>query len=630
VTGLRELAFRHWQESRMLLAIQTLLVLVSLAVGAALAFVLLSGWRSAARHNALERGAALSQAVAEAALPKIQQGDTEGLCRLLTSVKRQYSLLSATILDTGGNFVSRCSGGSLKDDLAASDVARKLSSVEGGQFFARDPVAGGEVIVFVRPVDSASRTVGQLRMIAAAPGWLPFNLSDLRSASLGIGVIGMLLLVGAYAATCTLRPLLALCGQIGSTGQLGNQRPLPVDGPTEVRRIAAGWNDMLSSFEQKHDTLHAANRELQLQSSISLYEKKKTDYVLDSLADGLIVLDKEQQVLRCNPAAELLLEVKESELVGCRAADVLPELGSVANAAGAPRALGQVTREVTVSRGDTEMTLQVTASPVSGADGHNIGSVLVVRDASQQRAERQARNEFVATVTHELRAPLTNIRSYVELLTDPDQDSPELRKEFFNVVSSESERLSNLISNLLNISKIEEGGYVLQRSPTKTRKLLQESIESVSSQAQSKNTHLQADLPDKLPELEVDKDMIRVVLMNLLSNGLKYTEAGGSVIVSAEETGDELRVHVTDTGCGIAQEDLPKVFDKFFRGRSAARHATGSGLGLAVSRQIARLHGGDLYVQSQIGEGTRVTLALPTKPNEVFADAQLQAAGVDH
>jgi signal transduction histidine kinase len=209
---------------------------------------------------------------------------------------------------------------------------------------------------------------------------------------------------------------------------------------------------------------------------------------------------------------------------------------------------------------------------------------------------------------------LSAIKSYAEMLIDNEADTPALRAEFFNTINEEADRLERLIDNMLNISKIEIGGLVLNKSPVRTRKMLEDALTSVRATAKSKSIDMSADLPDDMPDVDLDKELIRVVVMNLLGNAIKYTDPGGSIVVSGEIDPDEMRVHVVDTGWGIPLDEQEKVFEKFFRGqRTGSEKATGNGLGLALAREIACLHGGDLRLLSEEGKGSKFTLHLPLK-----------------
>lgn len=616
LTRLCDLAFTHWQRSRVLLAIQSLLVIVSLLVGGVLVLVALSGWRTVMRQQIVQRGGVLSRLLAETALPKLLEADSARLQELLLSVEGERHLVEATLTDRSGQPVASLRRVQLPEALPSTALA-----ATGGFFFTKGPEGNNELVVFLHPIDSSARTEGHLRLVMAGPGWMPFSLSDRRSAAIGISIIGTLLFFGTYAAGRTLRPVYRLAEVIGGSRCSEGFREMPVEHVGEFSDVARGWNQMVGQFERVRQEMQETNRRLQLRSGLVQYEKKQIETLLDELPDGIVVIDADGKVSRFTQGAARLLGVNAERALGQNAAEALPMLAEIVRNAAQPTS-GHRVEEVVLQHGETPVALQVMVRPLNQSNGRD-ELLVAIREVTQAKAEEQARNDFVATVTHELRTPLTNIRSYLELITEDGNDSVELRKEFFNVVNAETDRLQSLISNLLNISKIEMGGYVAQRSPIKTQKLIEQIVSSVEPQATSKSIRLEVRLPEKLPDLEADKEMIQVVLMNLLSNGLKYTDSGGTVVLSVEEQNNELLIHITDTGCGIPEEDLPKLFQKFYRGRNAASKAAGSGLGLALSRQIARLHGGDLRVHSRVGEGTRVTLVLPKKPEETLEYAQV-------
>jgi signal transduction histidine kinase len=255
-------------------------------------------------------------------------------------------------------------------------------------------------------------------------------------------------------------------------------------------------------------------------------------------------------------------------------------------------------------------TFKATVSSIIDNDEKFIGSFLLIRNITQQKIAEQARSEFISAVSHELKNPLSTIKSYVELLINQVIDDNTTKYEFYNTINDETDRMTRLIDNLLNLSKIELG--LLQIKPTRVRmrQLLTDCFQAMESQAFAKGIAFELHLAEKLSALEVDKDLLGVVIMNLLSNALKYTPGGGEVTVAAEETDEELVIHVRDSGIGIPEADLPRIFERFYRGQNSDK-AAGSGLGLALAQQIMYLHGGALTVTSQQHQGSQFTLTLP-------------------
>jgi signal transduction histidine kinase len=220
--------------------------------------------------------------------------------------------------------------------------------------------------------------------------------------------------------------------------------------------------------------------------------------------------------------------------------------------------------------------------------------------------------DFLAEASHELLTPLTSIKSYAELLSTGDCDTEEMRKELYNTINTETDRLTDLVRNLLNVSKLETGHLDMQRALVKTDWLVDQCLPAVQAAAADKDITIEKRLPDVFPTIMGDKELLKVVLVNILGNAVKYTPEGGTVRLALFQQDHDVFVEVSDTGCGIASEDLPRVFEKFYRGSgSSVRDQVGSGLGLATALQIAKLHGGTIDVQSEPGKGSCFTVKVP-------------------
>jgi len=276
--------------------------------------------------------------------------------------------------------------------------------------------------------------------------------------------------------------------------------------------------------------------------------------------------------------------------------------------------------DLEVKRKNGTRHFHIAQFPVLDNTGKPGGAITTFRDITQTKLEERARKEFVSSVTHELRAPLTAIKSYVEMLIDDETRDRDLQREFFNTINEEADRLARLIDDMLNMSKIEVGNLVLNKSIVRTRKLIEDAVKGVRSAAKNKSIELEASITEDLPDVQADKDMVRVVVTNLLGNGIKYTQEGGKVFLNAELTTDPasakgrrtIALTVEDNGPGIPEDELDKIFEKFYRGKTTAgQKVVGNGLGLALAREIATLHGGDIKVASTLGEGSKFTFLLP-------------------
>ena len=237
------------------------------------------------------------------------------------------------------------------------------------------------------------------------------------------------------------------------------------------------------------------------------------------------------------------------------------------------------------------------------------------RDVTQQRLAEDMRDKFLAAATHELRTPLTNIRAYAEsLAAGKDDIDVESQKRFYNVIQSEAVRLSQLIDDLLDVSRMQAGALAIERREMDLARMIDEVGQKIEATMQNREVEFRRDLPPKFPKIMADKSKLAAALVNLLGNAAKYTPAGGRVTFRVDIAEEKIEFAVADTGIGIAPEELPRVFDRFFRSADdRVRDIPGSGLGLSLAQEIARLHGGDLTVDSELNVGSIFRLSLPLK-----------------
>ncbi|MBI3247488.1 MAG: PAS domain-containing protein [Deltaproteobacteria bacterium] len=396
---------------------------------------------------------------------------------------------------------------------------------------------------------------------------------------------------------------------------------LPVWNEDEVGALERGFQRLVSRF---HEEVRALQN-----------EGKKLAAVLQSMAEGVIVIDPAGNVVLCNRAAQdlfglsLAQEWRGKPVQAFSRHPVLPELlREVAN-----RRPGDApaSREFEVE-GTYPRYLSASAMPVYGEGTMVSGYVLVFHDLTQIRRLEAVRSDFVANVSHELRTPLTAIKGYAETLLNGALKEPETAARFLTIIDRHSERLSRLIDELLTLSNLELGKTELRREIVLLAELASDVLEVVKDKAERGGVQLQHTVPLDLPALTADGDRLQQVLLNLVDNAIKYTPAGGTVVVSARtvftptstvqsgdgsETevalpGDWVEVSVTDTGCGIPAADLPRLTQRFYRvDKARSRELGGTGLGLAIVKHIVQGHGGFLHIESQVQQGTTVRLFLP-------------------
>lgn len=232
---------------------------------------------------------------------------------------------------------------------------------------------------------------------------------------------------------------------------------------------------------------------------------------------------------------------------------------------------------------------------------------------SKKKEIEQIENEFISHLYHELLSPLGSIKGFAStMLVDKEMDE-ETRTEFLNIINEESERLALLIENLLDLSKIEYGQIKMDKQKVQILEIVQDAVSNLKPEYEKKKIELKTDMPQDIPSIFCDRDIILKVMVNLLLNALKFTPEGGRVTVSVEKEKEKTKVKVSDTGFGIQGKNLPFVFDKFHRAERPTDKKRGTGLGLSIAKEIIKSHGGDIWAESRPGKGSTFYFRLPLK-----------------
>ena len=335
-------------------------------------------------------------------------------------------------------------------------------------------------------------------------------------------------------------------------------------------------------------------------------ERDKLNTLFLHMTDGVAAFTTEGKLIHMNPATENLLGVRMED--GLSFDEMFADLDMPNSDETAMRTF--LTSEIT----RFGRVLSVTLAPYGALDGEG-GVIAVIHDITEQRRLDDARREFVANVSHELRTPLTNIRSYTETLLDAAGDIPlDTEKQFLGVISSESERMARIVTDLLTLSKLDYGRMELRMTRFSLADMLRNVANAMKLTAQDSGHELQVDTPDDLPAIVGDRERIEQVVVNILSNAVKYTPAGGHIRLAAcTMPNNRVRITVEDDGVGIPASDVPRLFERFYRvDKARSRAAGGTGLGLAIAKEIVEQHEGKIALASEYGKGTTVTITLPT------------------
>lgn len=335
--------------------------------------------------------------------------------------------------------------------------------------------------------------------------------------------------------------------------------------------------------------------------------------ILNSMADGVIALNKNGEVLFINPVVEEIFGISQLSSHGKNILGVVRNFDVERLLKRALKMGKPLTQEIKLINPEPRV-FRLHATPLKGQGTEQGGIVVLLRDITERKRLEEMRSEFVANVSHELRTPLTSLRGYLETLLDGAVEDPAATRHFLEIMNKETERLTRLVDDLLDLSKIEERRVVHRWQPVALTELIGRVVTMFRPQAQEKSLELLADLPPDLPVVHGDPDMLTQVLINLVDNAVKYTPAGGKVTVRAGAVEGDVRVSVEDTGIGIPPESLPRIFERFYRvDKARSRELGGIGVGLAIVKHIIRAHGGKTYVESAVGKGSTFSFTLPVE-----------------
>ena len=369
---------------------------------------------------------------------------------------------------------------------------------------------------------------------------------------------------------------------------------LEVDSTDEIGILTTTFNDMASVL---HDTLDAVEN-----------ERSKLDALFLHMTDGVVAYDGDQRLMHCNPAAVALLDRAPED---CVYAEIFEPICPFAHVLSMRRG-DYAEAELTV--GDRSVELYFAAF----ADDEAGGVLIVLHDITEHRKTEERRREFVANVSHELRTPLTNIRSYAETIRDADGDIPrETENSFLDIVISETDRMTHIVQDLLTLSRLDSGRTEMVMARFSFGDAIDAVLRSIALEAQRHGHELTSDCPEHLPLIMGDRGRIEQVMLNVLSNAVKYTPDGGHIRVTAGDAGDTVWMEVADDGIGIPEKDRGRIFERFYRvDKARSRESGGTGLGLSIATEIVQRHNGSLSLVDREGPGTTVRLELPVMQSE--------------
>ncbi|MBS2010352.1 MAG: HAMP domain-containing protein [Cyanobacteria bacterium SZAS TMP-1] len=442
-----------------------------------------------------------------------------------------------------------------------------------------------------------------------------------------VGVLGALGVWANYTLiNAPLRTLSQGASQIAA-GHFGHQIKVQRAGK-EIDQLVNAFNYM-SSRLQLYDKHNVDNLMAERNKFIS--ERNKLELVLMSIADGVVVCDRDNKVQIVNRAATEIFDKDAKDLLGkplvvCTEGPDQPQICLVVQAFTdttiAPGSLEPVVQQIQLG----EQTVRLNIAPIV-LNKELLGSVMIMQDNTKQAELEKMKNEFMSNVSHELRTPITSIKSYVDTLCHHGEKlDPEIHREFLQIIDTEADRLMHLVNDVLELSRIEEADREFEMIPLDIQRACETAIRSLNLMAKDRGIELELVAKGELPLANINQESIERAIINLLTNGIKYTPEGGKISIIVESADhDRLAVHVKDTGIGIPEDALAHIFDRFYRVEKKVHTIKGTGLGLTIVKKIIEKHGGTMDVQSAPGEGSTFSFYLPALKAQSEGDSDDQA-----
>lgn len=482
------------------------------------------------------------------------------------------------------------------DILKSVNLRTALSGSEIGHKNKR-PVSDDDGRVFLDYAHSKGNFILYFRYYSEEWGQIIRNFNNIILMSCIFAIIASLILGYLLSKTITV-PIVNIMhkAQKLASGEFG--QALPVKSNDEIGKLTKSFNYM--ARELRH-TLSEISR-----------EKSKIETILNYMTDGVIAFSLDGGVIHINPTCKKMLGVDEFN-------ESFNDFSRKYN-------LGFSLEEVLYfeSTGNKEKVIGINDKCirvyfVTFADEENKagGIITVLQDITEQQRLENMRREFVANVSHELRTPLTSIKSYTETLLDGVLEDRDTAVRFMGVINSEADRMTRLVKDLLQLTKLDNQQVKWNVSDISFTGLVSGTVEKLQMEARNKNLTLENYVIGEIPAIKADRDRIEQAVLNILSNAIKYTPSGGRITVYVGKMYNDVYVKVVDTGIGIPQEDLPKIFERFYRvDKARSREMGGTGLGLAIAREIVEAHGGTISASSEMGKGTEFTIRLPITRDE--------------
>ncbi|RQD70168.1 MAG: HAMP domain-containing histidine kinase [Halanaerobium sp. MSAO_Bac5] len=520
---------------------------------------------------------------------------------LLTEKTEQWSQDTGTritIIDRTGNVLADSDYNieDMDNHINREEIAAAIRTTESADSIRYSSTIDEDMLYLAQVIIIDGELIGVIRTARSLEFINSILLEDIKNYLLFFAILSLFIFFLVWQLTSNIvKPLekITEASEKIAQGDL-SQRISIRKYNSEIEKLARMFNHMAAKLEGKI-------------SEIS-QEKNRIEAILKSMVDGVIATDSEGEVSLINPAAQKIFNIDEQDIKG---KDLISSLFNHRLDMYLQRALKEkesISREIIYHNPDKKI-IQATFIPLLGEKRDINGGVIVLTDITELRKLETVRNDFVANVSHELRTPLTSILGYLDTLIESDIEDQQTREKFLSIIKEETNRLSLLITDLLNLSKIESQSFEL--SPGDFVKTLQKVYNLLEKNAQLKDIEVNMEVEENPPQVYMVKEQIEQVLINLIDNAIKYSPAGEEINIRVEKKADKLYFSIADNGIGIPQEDQARIFERFYRvDKARSRSLGGTGIGLSIVRNIIKQHGSEIKVESEEGKGSIFTFYL--------------------
>jgi two-component system phosphate regulon sensor histidine kinase PhoR len=557
--------------------------------------IYLSGFVREVQYNSMEEKLkAEAHLISEIISPYLGDGINEDAVDQLT--KKWAELLDArvTIISNNGVVIgeSHLKRQEMENHLNRPEVQDAINSGEGLSVrFSRS--LGFELIYAAVPIYKEGELVGIAR-VSLPIDTISANVARLHGTILVATLISTVLaiLIATIIAVRSTKSLRELTSTIkNSSVEELSENPVPSTND-EVGQLARAFNSLGLQFQQKLDELNE--------------ERSKLSAVLEQMTDGVLIVDNHSNVQLLNPAAERMFGISEEDALGKSLATTIRHHQLID--------LWRLCREsqqdqiVSIELPTTQAYLHGSAISLDRSLPGN--TLLLFQDLTEMRRLETIRRDFISNISHELRTPLASLKALAETLLEGALDDPPAARRFLQRMETEVDSLALMVQELLELSRIESGKVPLQLIPYSPHDLLSGAAERLWLQAERSGLSINLDCPQDLPNVLADPRRIEQVIVNLLHNAIKFSPPGGEILLSAQKSDSVVEFIVKDHGIGIPADDLPRIFERFYK-TDRARSKAGTGLGLAISRHLIEVHNGQIWAESVEGEGSTFNFTLP-------------------